>query len=187
MNQHPRTKFAATFLIIAIMTVSLISEAQVQAKLQAAIFVKLLNYDASLVKDSHSQLKFHIIVDSKTSSGQTALKTEFAVISQQKVANKNIVVVVTPLDTLESAASGDAAHVFYLPDGSSRTTLSTVLTHATQHKIPVLGGNAELAQSGAAVGISIAGGKPLIIINLKQSKAMGMNLSSQLLKLAKVI
>lgn len=163
------------------------SWAQVQAKLQAAIFVKLLNYDASMVKKPQPQIKFHIILDSKTSSQKDALKSSFSVIASQKVANKKVVVTATPVSSLSGAITAESAHIFYLPDGSTNTTLNTVLQSAIGHKIPVLAGNAELAQNGAGVGITIANGKPQIIVNLKQSKAQGMNLSSQLLKLAKVI
>ena len=187
MNRIPRPIFAALVIALFIAFATMESEAQVQAKLQAAIFVKLLNYDSSLAQKPQSQLKFHIVIDAKTSPGQDAIKKEFAVISRQKISGKNIIILITPVGELATANSEESTHVFYLPDGSTRATLNAAVQLGAQHKIPVLAGNAVLAVGGAAVGITVSNGKPQIIVNLKQSKSMGMNLSSQLLKLAKVI
>lgn len=179
--------FHAALLTICALALPHLSMAQVQPKLQAAIFIKLLNYDAGLAKKSAHIVIFHIILDGKTAFGESMLTTEFSVISQQKVAGKSFQVVSTRLSTLDANTDPNVANVYYLPDGSARNTLDTVVRKATAMKIPVLSGNAELVQSGAAVGITVTDGKPQIIVNLKQSKAMGMNLSSQLLKLVKII
>ncbi len=181
------SNFHAALLMICTLALPHLSLAQIQPKLQAAIFVKLLNYDAALAKKSAQKVIFHIILDGKTNSGESTLTTEFSVISRQKVAGKSVLVVSTRLSTLDANTDPNVANVYYLPDGSARTTLDTVVRKATAMKIPVLAGNAELVQSGAAVGITVANGKPRIIVNLKQSRAMGMNLSSQLLKLVKII
>jgi hypothetical protein len=187
MKRASSANFHATLLLICALALPLLSLAQVQPRLQAAIFIKLLNYDAALAKKTGSTVMFHIILDGKTQASESVLETEFSVISQQKIAGKSVQMVTTQLKMLDASTSSDAAHVYYLPDGSARTTLDTVLKKAIATKIPVLSGNAELVQSGAAVGITVANGKPQIIVNLKQSRAMGMNLSSQLLKLAKII
>lgn len=187
MNRLLLQKVIAALLMISMLVICTPSSAQVQAKLQAAIFIKLLNYDSALAEKKQSTITFHIVLDSKTNKNLAELKAAFGVISKQKVANKNVLVAITNITSLSAATTDSTAHVYYLPDGSSRSTLEAVLSLATEKKIAVLGGNADLAQSGAAVGINVNAGKPEIIVNLKQCKLMGMNLSSQLLKLAKVI
>ncbi|MBN2342173.1 MAG: YfiR family protein [Deltaproteobacteria bacterium] len=187
MRQLKPTITAAILLTLLCSLFSSISNAQVQAKLQAAIFVKLLNYDTKLAEKKQKSIKFHIVLDGKTANQKDELKAEFGVISRQKIAGKSVLVVVTDIKSLASATSADTAHIYYLPDGTAGGTLSTTLKLAKQQQIPVLAGNESLATDGAAVGITIANKKPQIIVNLKQSKALGMALSSQLLKLAKVI
>ena len=177
----------AALLVICTLALPHLSLAQVQPKLQAAIFIKLLNYDAAMAKKSARKVIFHIILDAKTTSDESILTTEFNAISRQKIAGKSVEVVATRLSALDANTDPNVVNVYYLPDGSARTTLDTVVRKATAMQIPVLSGNAELVQSGAAVGITVTNGKPEIIVNLRQSKAMGMNLSSQLLKLVKII
>ncbi|MBN2526449.1 MAG: YfiR family protein [Deltaproteobacteria bacterium] len=189
MNRLSSHQLPAILLVVCVFAVALSSVAQVHPKLQAAIFIKLLNYDMSLARKPQNVIKFHIVIDSATASQQNALQKEFSVISNQKISGKRVEVVTSDIKTLVSDTSLDqgAAHIYYLPDGSSVKTLKTVLTSAKPWKIAVLGGNSQLVEAGAAVGISLDNGKPQIIVNLKQSRAQGMNLSSQLLKLAKVI
>lgn len=185
---QPKTQTAAILIMILFATFcSVPVVAQVQAKLQAAIFVKLLNYDSALASKKQTKIKFHIVLDGKTAKQKSALKTEIGVISRQKIAGKSILVVTTDIGSLASATSADTAHIYYLPDGTTSGTLNTALKLAKEQKIPLLAGNKSLAQKGAAVGIAVENNKPQIIVNLKQSKAVGMNLSSQLLKLATVI
>ena len=61
-----------------------------------------------------------------------------------------------------------------------RNFLSAALTEA--------GFDVTVAEDGnVAIGIGVEGGKPKIIVNLKQLKAEGQELSADLLKIAKVI
>lgn len=187
MGQHKTLKLLGTVLFLGALIFSAPLYAQVHAKLQAAIFVKLLNYDSKLSAKKQSKIKFHIVIDSKTSIKKNALRTDFSSMSKKKIAGKAIIVTVTDIASLAETTSVDTTHIYYLPDGTAQSTLQKTLSLAKQQKIPVLAGNESLTKNGAAVGITIANKKPQIIVNLKQSKLLGMNLSSQLLKLAKII
>lgn len=187
MSHLKTSTFAVSLALLLAATFSSAVDAQVQSKLQAAIFIKLLNYDAALASKKQKQIKFHIVLEGKTKNKKASLKSDFGVISRKKIANKSVLVVTTDISALASATDSKTAHVYYLPSGTSKATLDTTLAIAKSKKIPLLAGSVSLAQSGAAVGIGVNGNVPQIVVNLKQCKAVGMNLSSQLLKLAKII
>jgi len=65
--------------------------------------------------------------------------------------------------------------------------METITSVSRAKQVLTLTGVPDYVESGLAVSIGIKGKKPQIIINLAAAKAEGVNFSSQLLKLAKVI
>lgn len=159
----------------------------VPENLQAAIFFKVLAYDYNIQSKAGNQVTIAIITDSKTSSREQTILEGFSKIKGQQLGGKTIDVIVVKV--ANPASLGDAAKgdILYLPEGSDEKTIQAVLAFAEKGKHATLGGSETLANKGCAIGLAVEAGKPKIVINLPASQAQGMNLSSKVLRLAKVI
>ena len=161
--------------------------ADVDPKLQAAIFVKVLNYDSALPGRSGGNFEIHIVTDGANGDSAAKAGAAFASINGAKAGGKAITVKSTSIADLGAAIGAGGAKAIYLPAGTGQGTLGAALKLAKAKKVPLLVGNEEMVEGGAAVGIGLSGGKPNIVVNLKASAAMGMKLSASLLKLSRVI
>ncbi len=159
----------------------------VDVKLQAAIFLKALSYDSGIPGRSDKNLVIHVVLDGATSGQKADITAGFATISGASVGGKKVTVDTLTAGELAGAVAKPGVHVIYLPENSAQGTIDAALTLGSTRKIPVLAGSEPIARKGAAIGITIAAGKPQIIVNLKKSVEQGLALSAQFLKLAKVI
>ena len=159
----------------------------VPENLQAAIFFKVLAYDYNIQSKTGKDLTIAIITDSKTVAKQGAMLEGFNKIKGQRLGGKTVKIVVVKVTGASSIGDAGGGDFLYLPEGSDAKTVSATLTFAEKNKRAVLGGSEPLAAKGCAIGLAIEAGKPKIVINLPASQAQGMNLSSKVLRLAKVI
>ena len=159
----------------------------VPENLQAAIFYKVLAYDYNIQSKPGSEVTIAVITDGKTAESQQALLDGFNKLAGKKLGGKTIKVIAVKMSGGSLPAAAAASDIFYLPDGSDSKTVSVVLSYAEKDKHATLGGSESLASKGCAIGLTVEGGKPKIVINLPASQAQGMNLSSKVLRLAKVL
>jgi ABC-type uncharacterized transport system substrate-binding protein len=154
--------------------------------LQAAIFYKVLAYDYNIQTKAGSAVTIAVVTDTKTATRQAAILEGFNKLKGQLLNGKsiNIAAVKVTGTNLGEAASAD---IIYLPDGADEKTVDAVIQLATKDKRATLGGSENLATKGCAIGLAVEAGKPKIVINLKAAQTQGMNLSSKVLRLAKVI
>ena len=156
--------------------------ADVPLKIQAAIFIKILGYDSSIAAMPGNKIVINVLTDSKTASNKKDISAAFSSINGAAVSGKKI-----SIKFITAGGLPGASGVIYLPSGSSKSTVNMAVVHGASKKVRILAGSRQLAVKGAAVAVSLENSKPKIIVNLKQSKAMGMKLSTQLLKLATII
>jgi len=159
----------------------------VPENLQAAIFFKVLAYDYNIQSKPGNEVTIAVLIDTKTAGRQAAILEGFNKIKGQQLGGKTINIIVVKMSG--AAAVGDAAKgdILYLPEGSDEKVVTATLTFAEKNKKATLGGSENLANKGCAIGLAVEGGKPKIVINLPASQAQGMNLSSKVLRLAKVL
>ncbi len=171
------------FSILGLVEQKAYAQENIPADLQAAIFFKVLSYDKNIDAKKGSELTIYLVADG---SNKDALLAGFKKLKGQSLKSKKIDV--TSIGEKDIANVGGNS-ILYAPAGASASTIKKILAIASAKKIPTLGGSAELAQKGFAVGLFIdkASGKPKIIINHAASQSHGMNLSSRVLGLAKVI
>jgi hypothetical protein len=175
------------FLLLSFFTNQNVSASDVPARLQAAIFLKILEYDASVASKKGNNIFFHILLDNNTSKSGSQISSDFGQINGKTISGKKIIVNTIDISALSAKVKDDEAHFIYVPAGSTSGTINSASKLGESSKSPVLGGNESITRSGAAVGIGIEGGRPKIMINLKKSQSMGMRLASQLMKLATII
>ena len=165
-----------------------VSHAQgVPENLQAAIFYKVLAYDYNIQSKSGSEVTIAVITDNKTSVRQQMLMDGFNKLAGKQLGGKTINIIAVKMVSGTLPTDATSSDILYLPDGSDPRTVFAVLSVAEKYKHATLCGSEALAAEGCAVGLTVEAGKPKIVINLPASLAQGMNLSSKVLRLAKVL
>ena len=173
---------------LTIFFISLVCYGQgVPSNLQAAIFYKVLAYDYNIQTKSGDEITIYVVIDNKTTGQRDAIEAGFKKIAGQKLAGKTIKLAVITAGELDDAIVSSSGEIIYVPDGATDSTVTKVLQIARNNKHATLCGNEGLAERGVAIGLTVEGGKPKIVINLPASQAQGMKLSSKVLRLAKVI
>ena len=174
--------------LAAVIALTLASTAQsadeLPQQIQGALLHKLLGYDRNLPSRSPQSVEIALIAES------AAEVSKLAQLQGKKIQGKSVkITVITNTDPagLAIALDGASTNAVYLAGKTNDATLKATLAWATAKKIPVFGGSRSLAEKGTAVGFAIEGGKPRIIINVKASRAQGMNFPSRVLRLATLI
>ena len=178
-------------IALSIFFMSVVAGAQgVPSSLQAAIFYKVLAYDYNIQNKSGSDITIVVITDGKSAGQKGALSAGFNKLSGQKLGSKTIRIIaiaVAGAGELESKIQSAGGDIAYLADGSSDQVVAKLLQVAQANRISTLCGSEDLTKKGFAIGLTVEGGKPKIVINLSASQKQGMKLSSKVLRLAKVI
>jgi hypothetical protein len=148
-------------------------EMPIPSDLQAPIFKKILTYDRAL--QGRSDIVVYLVgSESEQSSMQTLADAFRAVGLVPEIVNSG---------TLDGNASPSS--VVYMMSGADK---EQVAGYCAEKKILTISGVAPFAEQGhVAISIGEKGGRPLIIVNLPRLKVEGHELSSDVLKLAKVI
>jgi hypothetical protein len=145
--------------------------------LQAALFKRIFNYDKTLAKSGIHLLLVHAGDGADSASELQKAFHETGIESTISVSK-----------TLEKDLEKDQAGttVVYLLPGVASSTIRDLCTKKAILIISGLVSNAESGQVGIAVGKK-EDGHPGIVVNLVQLKAEGQEVSSDLLRLARVI
>ncbi len=163
---------------------------EVPSNLQAAIFYKVLAYDYNLTKQSGNDITIVVVTDNKSAGQQDTISAGFQNISGQKLGSKTIKIVpisVSNPGKLESQVTSAGGNIIYIAEGSADDVVSKVIQLAEKKQLSTLCGSERLTEKGIAIGLTVEGGKPKIVINLPASQRQGMKLSSKVLRLAKVL
>lgn len=158
---------------------------------QYPLFLKILTFDRNLISRAGEELTIGIVFQGKFKKSLNVKEKWITEMSQspvQKVQNLPVRRVEIDLDKtdLKKALREMPVDVLYFAPLRG-IELEAMADVATAFHICTLTGVAHYVDSGVAVGIGIKAQKPHIIINLPAAKAQGMDFSSKLLKLARVI
>lgn len=148
---------------------ALAQDAAVPPTLQAAIFKKVFMLNQTLT----SKGKFTVLVVDNEAGQAPAMVEAF---------NKaGITARAVPVDEVKAVL--DATSVVYLLPGSE-----TVHELSRDRQVFTITGTVALAEAGqAAVGLTLEGGKPKIVVNQSRLEAEGQEISPDLMRLATVI
>jgi len=161
---------------------------EVPLKFQAAIFFKVLSYDNS-IKNKKNDIVISLIIDKKNASKKSSLFSIFNTLKGKSIFQKKIIVNIIEISSsnqLEGQIIAKKSDVLYVSDGADKDIVNKIVSIANRTKKITLGGNEQLAQMGFAVCLTLEKGMPKIVINLKASQNQGMQLSSKVLRLAKL-
>jgi hypothetical protein len=165
------SRCSAIILIFSCLTLpALAQDMPVPAELQVALFKKVFGYDKTIQEGTVKML----VAFTDTSAG---------VKDQVVKAFKDAGMAVSAAKADQLPASIGGVNVLYVTPGVSGTKQI-----CQKNGILSITGMPSLVESGeASVGLSVMDNKPKIIVHLRQLKAEGHELSSNLLQLAKII
>ncbi len=179
-------------LSIFLITPELISQKmEVPVEIQVPIFFKILTFDRNLEKRSGKKLTIGIVHQSGYKEFLNAKNKFIETLNKTSIKKlKDIPVSLVPIDVdnsdLEDFVSKNEVSALYIAPLRAYNT-EDIIKVIQNKKIVTMTGVIEQINSGVSIGIGSKGDKPLIIINLRSAKLEGVDFSSQLLKLAKII
>ncbi len=169
----------------------LAQEMAVPVKVQFPLFLKILVFDRNLKERVGDEIVIGIVYQRKF---KRSLKTkdEFVDVMEKSSIKKledipirQVSIDVDEVD-LDSAVSKNKVDILYIAPVRA-LEMEKITNLSRDKKILTLTGVPDYVDSGLTVGIGTKGRKPRIIINLPAAKAEGVDFSSGLLNLAKVV
>ena len=166
-------------------------DSDVPASLQALLFSKILTFDRTLVQRAGERIDVIVLYqDGNITSRDAAeqLVAAFRKAGVNSIGNQPIrfkLIAFEDIETVPAVLKEHAADVVYV--APVRAVRVELLLRAAGRVAPVLAGSREYVAKGAAIGLELRNSKPHILVNLDAAREQGMELSSQLLKLAEVV
>lgn len=182
-------------LAIALLWVSLGAQAASAKRHEVAIalHLKVLSYDRNLKARGGDKLVVGVMYKTGVSRSEKAMRQIVASLvrtsKKTTVQGLKVTVVRVPYDSdatlLDRIDKSGATAIILSPGLESWATAITRITNG--RRVPTLSFSREFALRGASVSVVAKGRTPAIVVNLKASRTAGMQLSSQVLRLAEVI
>jgi hypothetical protein len=175
------------FLSLLISLPVLADSMPVPAKIQAAIFLKVICYDKNMKNKSGNNIKIGVFYSNSPNSIKARDDFEASVnsVSGKKVGDFNFSAVGIEISQINSIKSKGIKVLYITPE--NKTNLETIKKIARENGLMTITGVPEYVESGISVGLEAKGDSSRIIINLNSAKLEGIEFSAQLLKLARII
>ena len=164
----------------------------VPAALQVPLLLKILTYDRNFAARAGSRLRIAVVFNAarpESIRARDEIAAAFEAFADRTV--KNVPIRHSALEYVSDSQVNGAVryeriNVFYLTPGIG-AHLDGLLRISRTYQIITTTGVPEYVEKGVAVGIGIKLDKPLILINLGTSKAVGTEFDVSLLRIARVI
>lgn len=177
-------------LIVALLMVPWIADAAVSVSMpipvdvQIALFVNVWKLDRNV--DSAKPITLAILYQQDYYESVSAKDDLLGAIARQKLRIVAVPVEAGNQSLLESRLAEVAAEMVYVTPLRA-VDINVIGRISRYRKLHTITGTPEYVDAGLAVGIGIRRNRPLIIVNLEQSRAEGSDFSSQLLALARIV
>ena len=182
-------------LILTVLLTAVVARPQdldVPMNIQLPLLLKVLSADRNLRERAGAELMIGVIYQQRYRASVNTMEAILEVGGQSALSpfpDQPLRLVAIPVDNAGVIDSLLAAHevdVCYLAPLRA-TGLAPILSATRARRIVTCTGVPEYIESGVAIGFDAKGGKPQIVINIEAAKAEGIDFSSQLLKLARII
>jgi hypothetical protein len=159
---------------------------------QFPILMKILSYDRSIKEKAGKSIYITIIYQSEY-RGSLLARNEFLRAAGEgnpgQLGGIPLLIkdyILTDIDSLQEHLERERADYLYITPLRA-VSIGSIVELANTIRIPTLTGVPEYCKMGVAISIDILGGKPKILVNLEFAKRQGLDLSSQLLRLVKLV
>lgn len=180
------SKSTTLIAILAALTVSLnvCASTMLPAKVQAMLMFKVLGFEKRLKASSKSSLTMVVLYQSGNEGSalqKDQIVSALTANSSKTVAGKALIV--NAITGLGDMADAD---IVYIAAGND-DRLANVLEECQKLSVLAVTGVPEYAEKGVPLTLAIENSKPKIVINKSAADSCGVDFSSQILALAKVI
>jgi len=185
-----RTLLPALGLVLLPRRLGAEEDIAVPVPLQMDLLLKVAAYDRNLPARARGVVRIVVLV--KRDHGRSKLVAEQAL---RALADKTAGGLPTELalhtfgdgpNLAERVQSGRVS-ILYLAPGFASRELLTIARSLAGLNVHSAGAVADFAQTAVAIGFDLVSGKPKLLVNLRRAREQGVDLSSQVLKLAKVL
>jgi hypothetical protein len=174
------------------LAVSNAQDMMVPIDIQVPLFLKILSFDRNFTARAGDEVVVGVVYQKKFRNSVNVKDEVMDVITKSPIKDiQNIPVRFVPVEleegsVLDSVFTAGELDIIYVTP--LRALGMDVITRwSRQLHITTITGVEDYVEAGLAVGIGIKGDKPQIIINLPAAREEGMNFTSQLLKLARIL
>jgi hypothetical protein len=166
-------------------------EAPVPISLQVALMLKVAAYDKNLPSRAGSKARVLVLVKAEDAdSVRAAAQATNALSNAAPIAGlpaESATKTYADAAGLANQIVSERVSVLYLTPGFSSDELREVAHALTGLSVLSVGALARHASQGTVLAFDLVGGKPKLIVNLKQAQKQNVELSSSVLKLMRVI
>lgn len=164
---------------------------EVNPDLAAQLFLKILSYDRNLVTRAGGRLVLAIVYRPESPESERIRDGVQAAFQDRvgkfPIQGRSVAVTTVPFDAklMTKRLQAVGATIIYATPGLDDQT-GAVAAAAQLLRAPTLTGRRSLLEAGLAIAVVTNEDRPGIIVNLPVSKALGMDLDPNLLRLAEV-
>lgn len=184
-------KLAMTFALLAGLAPNLSAqEMAVSVEVQMAILLRVLEFDRDLADRVGDELVIGIAYQHRN---RTSLNARDAILGMSRsepsvmgIRVKYVTIAISSDGSFGDSLRVNQVDVLYIPPLRS-VRLEEIIAATAEHGVLTWTGVVEYIVEGVAVGVGAKGERPEIVINLDVAKAAGVQFSSQLLKLARLV
>lgn len=157
---------------------------------EARILLRAISFDRGLAARAGAEVVISVVYDARSSGAER--EREGRVMAFRKLSDRTIAglpMKVIWVDCSSSRPIDEALRgvdIVYLTGGAG-DCLRSVTAATRKLRIASLASGRAHVEQGVTLGVTIENARPRLLINLKASKAEGLDLSSQMLQLAEVI
>ncbi len=162
----------------------------VPVPLQMELLLKVAGYDKHLPTRAANAARVLILI--KGGNPQASQVAQTAKLALQGKTLNRLGVEVLELPFSDAAAVAQAVKdrsiaVLYATPGFNPNELSSVARSLRGLSVLSVGALSRFVETGVVLGFDLVGGKPKLVVHLRRAREQSVELSSQVLKLAKVI
>lgn len=196
-QEHSRTAFVSvvttTVLVLALLVHGArTQEMAVPVSIQVPLLMKVISTDRKLKERSGNELVIGVFYQPRFRASAETMESFIDAAGPSPtppVAGQSVRVLPIPIDeqpdwdTLIASNELDICYIAPL----RALGIAGLLPAARSQRAATCTGVLEYVEAGVSIGFDSRGGKPQIVINMSAAKAEGIDFSSQLLKLARII
>jgi hypothetical protein len=161
-----------------------------EAELKVKILLRTLAFDRSLRSRAHDRVTIAVVTssgDGPEKSGE--VREAFRALTSFTVAGLPVQVLEVRFESegalVEEIQRRNVSALFVGQD--MERYVDSLIRIGREHSVSTLTDRRENVEKGLAVGVTVTHGRPKLIVNLATARAEGMDLSSEVLRLADVV
>jgi hypothetical protein len=185
-----RAALGALLLELAPRRVLAADDVAVPVPLQMELLLKVAGYDRNLPARARGMVRLMILTKRDDSLSRNVGEQAARALSGKDVKGMPTEIVTQTFsdgNALAERVRAGRVSILYAAPGFGPRELLTIARSLSGLSVLSSGALAHFVDTGVALGFDLVGGKPKLLVNVRRAREQGVDLSSQVLKLAKVI